>query len=76
MVMPLAWTFDMRTSPVSALAAVAPSEPAITVEAAFFRNSRRCISTSPKIIFGSYLPEVAYNLATLLARSFSLSTLL
>src|ERR1700751_2716013 len=31
----------------SAFAAVAPNEPAITVAAAFFRNSRRRISTSP-----------------------------
>jgi hypothetical protein len=52
MVMPLAWTFDMRTSLIvlSSAFAVAPIDPATGVEAVYFRNTRRCLGTSPKAL--------------------------
>ena len=47
--MPFALTFAMCTSPMvllSALAAVEPNDPATSVEALYFRNSRRFMGTS------------------------------
>jgi len=53
--MPLAWTFDMRASLsgsfIIGLTAVAASDPAIAVEAAFFRISRRRTGSSLKSLF-------------------------